>query len=267
MLWPAAYQQKVCYRLLKTEEEERGGCTFEGIKSEGRSAQNTVETLNDGWCDREGLDGGRWSAVTTAKGRSWKKTTATLTVNYHFSDYTCVWLVNMSALRWGIFNISFTLTAVTLWQHISTRILENCVENGWRGRFTAAYHSQDTCKKGLYKKTKQKKIVQKLRCVSYHHQHPQQVVFVNVHVYGTTELKRAEKHYETTCVQHPPAHPPFLRSSSHYPINKKMAWFHLADLVSGFLVLCKLAHWVTWKTWLLFVLLVTPVLTYYESQP
>lgn len=60
--------------------------------------------------------------------------------------------------------------------------------------------------------------------------------------------------------------PPLLRSSSHYPINKKMAWFHLADLVSGFLVLCELAHWVTWKTWLLFVLLVTPVLTYYESQ-
>lgn len=120
-------------------------------------------------------------------------------------------------------------------------------------------------KKGYIKK-QNKKIVQKLLCVSYHHQHPQQVVFVNVHVYGTTELKRAEKHYETTCVQHPPPHPPFLRSSSHYPINKKMAWFHLADLVSGFLVLCKLAHWVTWKTWLLFVLLVTPVLTYYESQ-
>lgn len=176
---------------------------FRGIKSEGRSAQNTVGTLNDGWCDREGLDGGKWSAVTTPKGRSWKKTSATLTVNYHFSDYTRVWLVNMSALRWGIVNISFTLTAVTLRRHISTRILENCVENGWRGKFTAAYHSKDTCKKGLYKKTKQK-IVQKLLCVSYHHQHPQQVVFVNVHVYGTTELKRAEKHYETTCVQHPP---------------------------------------------------------------
>lgn len=126
MLWPAAYQQKVCYRLLKTEEEERGGCTFEGIKSEGRSAQKTVETLNDGWCDREGLDGGRWSAVTTAKGRSWKKTTATLTVNYHFSDYTCVWLVNMSALRWGIFNISFTDCSDSMTTHLNKNFGELC---------------------------------------------------------------------------------------------------------------------------------------------